>query len=37
VVEGVEKNPTFAAYIDRAGHEYAASVQFDWSAHILLI
>ena len=23
VVEGVEKNPTFAAYIDRAGHEYA--------------
>jgi pimeloyl-ACP methyl ester carboxylesterase len=22
VVEGVEKNPTFAAYIDRAGHEY---------------
>src|SRR5271156_4765219 len=24
VVEGVEKNPTFAAYIDRAGREYAA-------------
>ena len=23
VVEGVEKNPTFAAYIERAGHEYA--------------
>ena len=23
VVEGVEKNPTFAAYIDRAGHEYS--------------
>jgi pimeloyl-ACP methyl ester carboxylesterase len=23
VVEGVEKNTTFAAYIDRAGHEYA--------------
>src|SRR5215470_1533396 len=23
VVEGVEKNPTFAAYIDRDGHEYA--------------
>jgi pimeloyl-ACP methyl ester carboxylesterase len=23
VVEGVEKNPTFAAYIGRAGHEYA--------------
>src|SRR6202142_2265806 len=23
VVDGVEKNPTFAAYIDRAGHEYA--------------
>jgi pimeloyl-ACP methyl ester carboxylesterase len=22
VVDGVEKNPTFAAYIDRAGHEY---------------
>jgi pimeloyl-ACP methyl ester carboxylesterase len=22
VVEGVEKNPTFAAYIERAGHEY---------------
>jgi len=24
VVDGVEKNPTFAAYIERAGHEYAA-------------
>ena len=24
VVEGVEKNPTFAAFIERAGHEYAA-------------
>jgi pimeloyl-ACP methyl ester carboxylesterase len=24
VVDGVEKNPTFAAYIARAGHEYAA-------------
>ena len=24
VVEGVEKNPTFARYIERAGHEYAA-------------
>lgn len=24
VKEGVEKNPTFAAYIDRAGHEYEA-------------
>jgi pimeloyl-ACP methyl ester carboxylesterase len=24
VVEGVEKNPTFAAYIERAGHEYEA-------------
>ena len=23
VVDGVEKNPTFAAYIERAGHEYA--------------
>jgi pimeloyl-ACP methyl ester carboxylesterase len=23
VVEGVEKNPIFAAYIERAGHEYA--------------
>jgi pimeloyl-ACP methyl ester carboxylesterase len=23
VIEGVEKNPTFAAYIERAGHEYA--------------
>jgi len=23
VVEGVEKNPTFAAFIERAGHEYA--------------
>jgi pimeloyl-ACP methyl ester carboxylesterase len=23
VVEGVEKNPTFAAYIERAGHEYS--------------
>ena len=23
VVQGVEKNPTFAAYIERAGHEYA--------------
>jgi pimeloyl-ACP methyl ester carboxylesterase len=23
VVDGVEKNPTFAAYIQRAGHEYA--------------
>jgi pimeloyl-ACP methyl ester carboxylesterase len=23
VVEGVAKNPTFAAYIDRAGHEYS--------------
>jgi pimeloyl-ACP methyl ester carboxylesterase len=24
VIEGVEKNPTFARYIERAGHEYAA-------------
>jgi pimeloyl-ACP methyl ester carboxylesterase len=24
VIDGVEKNPTFAAYIERAGHEYAA-------------
>lgn len=24
VKDGVEKNPTFAAYIERAGHEYAA-------------
>lgn len=24
VIEGVEKNPTFAAYIERAGHEYKA-------------
>jgi pimeloyl-ACP methyl ester carboxylesterase len=24
VVDGVEKNPTFAAFIARAGHEYAA-------------
>ena len=24
VIDGVEKNPTFAAYIARAGHEYAA-------------
>jgi pimeloyl-ACP methyl ester carboxylesterase len=24
VVSGVEKNPTFAAFIERAGHEYAA-------------
>ena len=24
VKDGVEKNPTFAAYIDRAGHEYGA-------------
>ena len=24
VIEGVEKNPTFAAFIERAGHEYAA-------------
>jgi pimeloyl-ACP methyl ester carboxylesterase len=24
VVEGVEKNPTFAAFIERAGHEYEA-------------
>jgi len=23
VIDGVEKNPTFAAYIERAGHEYA--------------
>lgn len=24
VIEGVERNPTFAAYIERAGHEYEA-------------
>jgi pimeloyl-ACP methyl ester carboxylesterase len=24
VIDGVEKNPTFAAFIERAGHEYAA-------------
>jgi pimeloyl-ACP methyl ester carboxylesterase len=24
VIDGVEKNPTFGAYIERAGHEYAA-------------
>ena len=24
VKDGVEKNPTFAAFIERAGHEYAA-------------
>jgi pimeloyl-ACP methyl ester carboxylesterase len=24
VIDGVEKNPTFAAYIERAGHEYEA-------------
>ena len=24
VIDGVEKNPTFARYIERAGHEYAA-------------
>jgi hypothetical protein len=24
VTDGVEKNPTFAAYIERAGREYAA-------------